>query len=154
RVITPQYPRTLAYRREISNRMREALAAAALLCVTLAIPGHSQNLPLEPRYVLSVDVSLVNVSATVIDGSGKYIENLTAEDFRVLEDGREQTISFFSHDSRLPVSIGVLLDSSGSVQDKLRQGLQTVAGIASTISAGDEMFVMTFNSRIDLRQGF
>ena len=108
----------------------------------------------ERREVLSVDVELVNVTATVIDGSGRSVQGLTAQDFQVLEDGREQKISFFSHDSRVPISLGVLLDISGSLQDKLRQGLQTVREIASTLSADDEMFVVMFNSRVNVRQTF
>jgi Ca-activated chloride channel homolog len=108
----------------------------------------------ERREVLSVDVELVNVTATVIDGSGRSVQGLTAQDFQVLEDGREQKISFFSHDSRVPISLGVLLDISGSLQDKLRQGLQTVREIASTLSADDEMFVVMFNSRVEVRQKF
>jgi Ca-activated chloride channel homolog len=108
----------------------------------------------ERREVLSVDVELVNVTATAIDASGRPVQGLTAQDFQVLEDGREQKISFFSHDSRVPISLGVLLDISGSLQDKLRQGLQTVREIASTLSADDEMFVVMFNSRVNVRQTF
>ncbi|HEU5239147.1 MAG TPA: VWA domain-containing protein [Pyrinomonadaceae bacterium] len=110
--------------------------------------------PQERREVLSVDVELVNVTATVIDESGRSVQGLTAEDFQVLEDGQEQKISFFSHDSRVPISLGVLLDISGSLQDKLRQGLQTVREIASTLTADDEMFVVMFNSHVDVRQKF
>src|SRR5262245_36429543 len=78
------------------------------------------------RQVLSVDVELVNVTATVVDEFGRYLEGLTAQDFQLFEDDQEQKISFFSTDSRVPISIGVLVDTSGSLQDKLRQGLQTV----------------------------
>ncbi len=108
----------------------------------------------DQRYTLSVDVELVNVTAMVIDASGRSIESLTQQDFHVLEDGREQTISFFSHDTRVPVSIGVLIDRSGSHQDKLEQGLQIVSAIAATLSPNDEMFIITFNSRAVLRQKF
>jgi Ca-activated chloride channel family protein len=130
--------------------MQRILAGAALIMMTAAASLWAQ----EPRYVLSVDVDLVNVTASVIDESGKYVDGLSAGDFQVFEDGRQQEISFFSHDSRVPISLGVLIDISGSLQDKLRQGLQTVRGIASTLSSGDEMFVITFNSRVDVRQAF
>jgi VWFA-related protein len=141
--------------------MHRMICIAALICMTSAILL-SQNPVVTPpeavfskeRNILKVDVDLVNVSATVIDESGKYVEDLTAEDFRVLEDGREQTISFFSHETRLPISLGVLIDNSGSLQDKLRQALQTVRGIAATLSPDDEMFVITFNSRVDIKQHF
>jgi Ca-activated chloride channel homolog len=108
----------------------------------------------EPRQVLSVDVELVNVSASVIDNSGRSVQGLAAEDFQVFEDGQEQKISFFSHDSSVPISVGVLMDISGSLQDKLRQGLQTVREIASVLSSDDEMFVIMFNSQVDVKQKF
>jgi Ca-activated chloride channel family protein len=108
----------------------------------------------EQRYVLSVDVELINVTATVIDEYDRYIEGLMADDFQLLEDGREQKISFFSHDTNVPISIAVLIDTSGSLQNKLRQGLQVVSEIAATLSGNDEMLVITFNSRAQVRQKF
>src|SRR5262245_50385995 len=126
------------------------LAALLLIGATASKAALSQ----ESRYVLSVDVELVNVNATVIDESGKYLEGLTADDFRVLEDGHEQKLAYFSHDSRVPLSIGVLVDISGSIQDKVRQALQTVREIAATLTPNDEMFLITFNSRVDVRQQF
>jgi Ca-activated chloride channel family protein len=141
--------------------MHRMLAGAILICLSTMLL-QSQDIVVSPsgppnsetRYVLSVDVDLVNVTATVIDESGRCVDDLTADDFRVLEDGQQQKISFFSHDSRLPISLGVLIDISGSLQDKLRQGLQTVRGIASMLSSEDEMFVITFNSRVDVKQPF
>jgi VWFA-related protein len=82
------------------------------------------------------------------------VDDLTVDDFRVLEDGREQKIAFFSHESHIPISLGILIDSSSSVQDKFRQGLQTVRAIAATLSSADEMFVMTFDSHVNLKQAF
>jgi Ca-activated chloride channel family protein len=108
----------------------------------------------EQRYVLSVHVELINVTATVIDASGKHIEGLDATDFHIFENGREQTLAFFSHDTHVPLSIGVLIDASGSLQDKLRQGLHTVSAIAAMLSPRDEMFIATFNSRVEVRQKF
>ena len=125
------------------------MACVALFCMTAGLLRSQDR-----GYVLSVDVNLVTVAATVIDESGKYVDGLGAEDFRLLEDGQEQKISFFSHDAQVPISLGVLIDKSGSLQDKLTQGLQTVRAIASTLSAGDEMFVLTFDSRAAVKQGF
>jgi len=142
--------------------MRCILAGAALICISagllraqdVAVAPSATAAASEPRYVLSVDVNLVNVTATVVDETGRHLNGLTADDFRVLEDGQEQKISFFSHESHTPISLGVLIDVSGSLQDKLRQGLQTVRGVASSLSSDDEMFVITFNSRVDLKQSF
>src|SRR5262245_51279056 len=107
-----------------------------------------------PRDVVSVNVDLINVSASVIDDAGNYVQGLTADDFQVFEDGQQQKISFFSYDSGVPVSVGVLIDTSSSLQEKLRQGLQTAREIARRLSPGDEMFVVMFNSHDDVRQTF
>jgi len=126
--------------------MTSILSLLALLYVSL--------LTQEQRYVLSVDVELVNVSATVVDTTGSYVNGLSAEDFRLLEDGREQKIAFFSHEERVPLSIGVLVDISGSQQEKLQQQIQILNAIAATLSPADEMLVITFNSRADLHRKF
>jgi len=110
--------------------------------------------PQDPRYRLNVNVELVNVVATVLDDQGKYMDGLKLEDFQVFEDGEEQKISFFSHDLRVPISVGVLVDSSGSMRHKLQQALQTVREIALALSPQDEMFVVSFNSDVDLRKHF
>ena len=108
----------------------------------------------DPRFRLNVNVELVNVTATVRDDQGKYFDGLKLEDFQVYEDGEEQKISFFSHDLRVPISVGVLVDSSGSMRHKLQQALQTVREIALALSPQDEMFVVSFNSDVEMRRHF
>ena len=108
----------------------------------------------DPRYRLNVNVELVNVTATVLDEQGKYMDGLKLEDFQVFEDGEEQKISFFSHDLRVPISVGVLIDSSGSMRHKLQQALQTVREIALALSPQDEMFIVSFNSDVEMRKHF
>ena len=110
--------------------------------------------PQDPRFRLNVNVELVNVTATVLDDQGKYMDGLKLDDFQVFEDGAEQKISFFSHDLRVPISVGVLIDSSGSMRHKLQQALQTVREIALALSPQDEMFVLSFNSDVELRHHF
>ena len=108
----------------------------------------------DPRYRLNVNVELVNVTATVLDDQGKYLDGLRQDDFQVYEDGTEQKISFFSHDLRVPISVGVLIDSSGSMRHKLQQALQTVREIALALSPQDEMFVVSFNNDVEIRKRF
>src|SRR5215475_77441 len=110
--------------------------------------------PQDPRYRLNVNVELVNVTATVLDGQGKYLDGLKVDDFQVFEDGERQKISFFSHDLRVPISVGVLIDSSGSMRHKLQQALQTVREIALALSPQDEMFVVQFASDVEMRHRF
>jgi VWFA-related protein len=108
----------------------------------------------DTQYRLAVDVDLVNVTVTVLDESGVHLHDLKVDDFQIFEDGRGQKISYFSQNERSPISIGVLLDISGSQRDKLPQALQTVSEIATTLSGDDEMFIITFNSVAKIRQKF
>ena len=87
------------------------------------------------QFRLSVEVELVNVTATVLDLEGKYVEGLTEMDFKIYEDGVEQTISFFSHDLRVPISMGILIDTSGSMRHKLQQSLQTARELAMALGS-------------------
>jgi VWFA-related protein len=65
-----------------------------------------------PTY--SADVKVVNLFAIVRDKKGKIVNNLTKDDFLLDEDGRPQTIKFFSQESNLPLTLGLLVDTSGS----------------------------------------
>jgi Ca-activated chloride channel family protein len=98
------------------------------------------------QFQLAVEVELVNVVATVLDGQGRYVEGLTADDFTVFEDGAEQEVSFFSHDQQVPVSMGILVDTSGSMRHKLQQSLQVARELAMALSPSDEVFVISFSN--------
>jgi Ca-activated chloride channel family protein len=108
----------------------------------------------DPRYRLAVEVELVNITATVQDQTGKNVEGLELPDFQVFEDGAEQKVSFFSHDLRVPISVGMLLDTSGSMKHKLQQALQIVREVALALSPQDEMFLITFNDNVSVRNRF
>lgn len=110
--------------------------------------------PQDPRYRLNVEVELVNVTATVLDEGGKYMDGLQPGDFELYENGEPQKISFFSHDLRVPISMGVLIDTSGSMRHKLQQALQTVREVALALSAQDEMFLVSFSNDVTVRQHF
>jgi VWFA-related protein len=66
--------------------------------------------------VFSSDVKVVSLLATVRDSSGKVVGNLTKDDFQLEEDGRPQTIRYFSRESDLPLTIVLLVDTSRSMQ--------------------------------------
>ena len=103
---------------------------------------------------LNISVDLVNVSATVRDASGRYIDGLTQENFTLLENGAEQKLSFFNHDTQTNLSVGVLVDTSGSMRHKLQQALQTVREVALALGPQDEMFLITFSDDVEIRQKF
>src|SRR6266849_10725 len=101
-----------------------------------------------------VDVQLVNVVATVTDGRGRYIPNLSQDDFILEEDGKPQQISHFSQDRNVPVSVGILLDTSASMDRKIRTAVEAVDRFIRRIHPDDEIFLMTFSGEPVLRQDF
>src|SRR5437870_6949942 len=101
-----------------------------------------------------VEVRLVNVVATVTDPRGRNIPNLTADDFILEEDGKAQEITHFSQDQNVPVSVGILLDTSGSMDRKIRTAIEAVERFSRRIHQNDEIFLITFSGRPVLQQDF
>src|SRR5215467_7833252 len=106
------------------------------------------------RQSLRVDVRLVNVFATVMDTSGRYVAGLSKDDFVLEEDGVPQEIAHFTQDENLPVSVGIVCDTSGSMQNKLRTAVIAIDRFVRTIHEHDDIFLMTFSARTSLRQDF
>jgi Ca-activated chloride channel homolog len=103
---------------------------------------------------IRVDVRLVNAVATVTDARGRYVSNLSASDFILEEDGKPQQIMHFSQDHDVPVSIGILLDTSGSMDRKIRTAIEAVDRFTRRIHPNDDIFLVTFSGRPVLRQDF
>ena len=103
---------------------------------------------------LKVDVALVNVVATVTDDSGHYIADLRPDDFIVEEDGKAQEIVHFSQSNDLPVSMGIVLDTSGSMERKIGTATNAVERFIRTVHRDDDIFLLTFSNRPQLMQDF
>jgi VWFA-related protein len=103
---------------------------------------------------LRVDVRLVNVVATVTDDRGRYVSGLKASDFKLEEDGIPQQISHFSDSNDQPVSVGILLDTSTSMERKITTATRAVDRFLRDIHADDEIFLITFDGSVKVRQDF
>ncbi len=103
---------------------------------------------------LRVDVRLVNIYATVIDTSGRYVDGLKKTDFIVQEDGRRQELSHFDHNQDTPVSLGVVLDTSGSMISKLDTATDAIDRFIRTVHPDDDIFLMGFDTGTYLLQDF
>jgi Ca-activated chloride channel homolog len=92
-------------------------------------------------------IELVNVTATVFDSNGRYVPNLTKDDFTVYEDGRPQAITQFSAD-RVPVSLGIALDTSGSMQgEKMAEAERALDRfLYDLLDPHDEIFLYRFSN--------
>jgi Ca-activated chloride channel family protein len=103
--------------------------------------------------VIRSDVNRVLIPTTVTDSYGRPIQGLRKQDFRLSEDGVEQGLSeFFIQDG--PISVGVVLDISGSVKNKLAQAQQAIREFLRLSSRADEFFLVTFKDQPELVRGF
>ena len=107
-----------------------------------------------PCAQFKVDTLLINVVATVVDGKGRTVPNLTIDDFVLEEDGQPQTIKHLVPSADLPISIGVVLDASLSMETKIRTAQRAVNRFLSMIHQDDEIFLMTFTRRASLIADF
>ncbi len=106
--------------------------------------------------VIKSRVELVNVLMTVTDKKNRTVINMTKDDFHVFEDNKPQTVSYFSRESDLPLRIGILIDTSNSVRDRLRFEEEAAIDFLTTnIRKGkDQAFVVSFDAEPQLVQDY
>lgn len=102
---------------------------------------------------IKVDVQLVSLTATVEDRSGKPVTGLSKADFEVFEDGVRQDVAIFQGE-RIPVSVGVVFDTSGSMVDKIDEVQDAVVHFIETTNPEDEIFLVQFSRRASLVEDF
>ena len=126
---------------------RDVLLAAAAYFGTRRVGAQD-----EP--VFSTEVKVVNVLATVRDGNGALLTGLSQEDFALSEDGRPQTIRYFSRETDLPLTLGLAVDTSASqrrVMDAERGA--TLRFLDSVVrEKKDRVFLMQFDSHVQMKQ--
>jgi Ca-activated chloride channel family protein len=107
----------------------------------------------QPKTTHRVDSRMVLVPVTVTDRNGKTMTGLRQEQFQVLDDSTPVEIVSFGREEA-PVSIGIILDLSGSMQSKRRQAISAVREIVERSGPDDEAFLMTFSDSPELRVEF
>ena len=134
---------------------RRHLPAIALMAAALGGTLLAQQRPADQGFSFKSSVDLVSVNATVTDGSGHFVPGLRLEDFTLAEDGERQTITQFEAE-RVPVSLGIVLDTSGSMggekMEAAREALRRF--VYDLLGQTDEMFLYRFDSRPILVQGW
>lgn len=118
--------------------------------------GSAQNPPArEEQQPIRVQTNLVNLFATVRDSHHAIVNNLTQNDFRVFENEQEQKVAFFSREMKLPITLGMLVDTSGSQQDLLLLEQEAASRfIHQVLRKGDEAMVISFDVDVDLLADF
>jgi len=105
---------------------------------------------------IPITVNLVDVLFTVLDRRNKLVPDLGQNDFKVLDDNVPQDIRYFSRQSDLPLRIGMLLDTSNSIRDRLKFEQDAANNFLYSVLRRnkDEAFVMTFDDEPEVLQGF
>jgi VWFA-related protein len=104
--------------------------------------------PVDP-YKISVNVSSVVLHATVENHKGAPVSGLGKDAFQVCEDGAPQQIEFYSHED-IPVTVGLVLDNSGSMGPKRDEVIAAAMAFARSSNPQDQMFVVNFNEHVSL----
>lgn len=100
---------------------------------------------------IHVDVNLVNVSFTVRDAHGALADHLAKEDFEVFEDGAPQRISFFARSTDLPLTLGLIVDASGSQEHFTRKHEQDLeVFLKEVLGPKDKAFLLCFGNHLRL----
>ena len=133
----------------VANLLPLSICAIAL-AIAPALHGRSQEVP---RFRSGID--LITVTATVTDGDGRFVADLRKEDFSVYEDGKRQTLTQFTRE-RVPVSLGILLDASGSMNSEKLQAAKSAIGhlVFDLLEKDDELFFVEFGFNARLTQGW
>jgi len=131
----------------MGNRRRVLLSTALMFCAVAVLPAQEILNTLR----VSVDVVLVNV--TVTDSRNETVTGLAQEDFELFEDKVQQDIRYFSNEDA-PVSLGVIFDASGSMDEKAAFARDAAITFLKTSTREDEFFLVQFSDYAWLTQDF
>ncbi len=143
--------------------MIKRLYLKSFLAFTILFSSQVLSLPKvpaqEPQTIIRSEVALVNVVFTVTDRRGKFIPGLSADDFQVFENNKPQTIEYFSDlnkGSEIPLTIALLIDTSGSVKNKLAYEQSAAAEFFKQVLRPnkDLALIIQFDSDVVLVQDF
>ena len=139
--------------------MRRAVLAAAV--AMLLLPGvagaqGSEGQPAQPAPKFRSSVDLVSVAAVVRDRKGRFVSDLSREDFIVVEGGEPRKIVGFEAERNGPVKLAVLFDISGSMRVGSRavDARQAARHLFSALKPGDQAALFSFDTRLDQVHGF
>lgn len=138
---------------------------AAGLAASVAAPGRleaaqnqqaaEQEKPAGQAPTIRAQVTLINIFATVRDGHKRIMGNLEQKDFRITEDNQEQKIAFFSRETALPITLGMLLDTSGSETNMLSAIQDSGARFLNRVLRPKDLaMVISFGQDVDLLSDF
>ena len=138
----------------ISRTVRPAAAVALIVSGSFLVSAQEPSRG-QGGFSFRTAVDLVTLNATVTDASGHAVTGLRAEDFIVYEDGERQQVSQFEAE-RVPVSLGLAVDTSGSMAGEKMSAAQAAVSrfVVDLLGPRDQVFLYRFDSRPTLVQGW
>lgn len=116
------------------------------LGLAAAVSPHAQQ---RPSYRSTIDLVMLNV--TVTGPGGRYVADLSGDDFQVLEDGHPQELAYFSP-ANIPLSVSLVLDTSSSMDEEMPLSKQAAMDFVARLRPGDVAEVVSFDSRVEVLQ--
>ena len=144
---------------------RSGFCLIALFVLTLSLPAQDspqlrnttpQDGQIQKKdkvYTLPVYVALVTLPVSVVDRDGRLVDNLSKDQFQVLEDNVPQEISLFKHED-IPLSLGLVIDNSGSMRNKRERVNSAALSFVRDSNPDDETFIVNFDDEAYLEQDF
>jgi VWFA-related protein len=138
----------------MTTRPRIWLTGYLVICLSATLLL-AQEKPAGQGFQFRSNTDLINVTVTVTDANGRFVPGLTRDDFVVYEDGRPQVVQQFDSD-RVPVSLGIALDTSGSMAGEKIQAAQAALNrfLFDLLGKNDQVFLYRFDSQPQLIQGW
>jgi VWFA-related protein len=117
-----------------------------------AAPQQQQPARADEATIITVDVTRVNLLYTVTDRKGRFVTDLTKDDFEIIESKKQQVIQEFTAESDLPLRLGILIDTSNSIRDRFKfEQEASIAFINNVIRTNqDKGLVVSFDTRPEL----
>jgi Ca-activated chloride channel homolog len=139
-----------------ARRGRLSLLAASLAVPLILAAGPRQTAPQVPAAqggMFRSGIDLVALNVTVTDPSNRYVTDLSADDFTIFENGVKQEVGYFSRTS-LSLSVSILLDSSASMDEKMRTTQEAASEFVRLLRPQDQAQVIDFDSRVTVLAPF
>lgn len=140
------------------NPLKHRLPVAfALIVVPALLAAPSARGQVDPsRITFHASLDLVTIQASVRDHRGRPMKGLTQNDFEIRDNGELRPVLSLRADARSPISLGILIDTSGSMRvgPKLAMAREAFSAIAAQLRGGDEVALFTFDSALHQRMDF
>jgi VWFA-related protein len=127
---------------------RAAITASLIFATAIAIRAQ-QPQSQAPRFRAAVD--LVHFGVTVVDKQGKPVTGLTAQDFQIIENGKPQTLKYFTAGEPVeapPLHLGLLLDTSGSMASDIKDSRSAAVKFVNTLDRAADVTLVDFDSEV------